>query len=250
MKFELKYLDIISAEKVDYAYLLRDIRGFTKWRFWNIFYFIKLNKEIYRETERIRQLDLTKEISLEGCEIKKPEQIDLISYAAMIELHSLFSSEEALDRPVGELMIETITISCFSANNTSPYNSDSQEFRDFKTRVENCSLVPMLGLYKWISKSVEESTKTWNEAFFQVEIKNPEYDAAGGQRMRQFNVLLTLQNIAKDFNVSYTEAWQVPYGMTQVSSLASATAAHIQQTMSTIIETRMKREREAGINNI
>jgi hypothetical protein len=248
IKIKLKYLDIISADKVDYAYLLSDICGIKKWRRWHILYFMKSYRALYKEVERIRKLDLTEPVDLEDCEIQKPQQIDLITYAAMIELHSLFTSESSIDRPVGDLMADTITMACFSANNKEPYDSESQAWKDFKTRVENCDMMQMIGLYKWISKAVDESTVTWNEAFFDVEVPNPDYDDAGGKRMNQFNVLLTLQNIAKDFNVSYVEAWQVPYGMSQVSSLAQATRGYVQHNMTKIIEARMKRERE--MNNL
>ena len=250
MKFKLKYLDVITAEKIDYSYLLRDICGIEKWRWYHTLYFLKSYKSIYRETMKLRQLDVTKPITFDEYEIKRPESIDLITYAAMIELNSLLSPSVVTDREIGDLIAETITIACYSANNSEPFNSDSESYRDFKIRVENSDLVQMISLYQWINKSLEESIRVWNEEFSKVEISNPDYDQAGGARMRQFNVILTLQNTAKEFNVPYTEAWQVPYGMTQVSSLASATQAHIQHTMSQIIEDRMRREREMGYNNI
>ncbi len=126
----------------------------------------------------------------------------------------------------------------------SDYDRESQEFQEFREKVLDSNLVDMLGLFNWVNSVVEESQARWAEAFFKVEVADPDYVQAGGDRMNQFNIINTIKNTCVDFNIPYKEALQMPYGMTQVNSLAKATQGHIQHLMTKSIERRMKMQRE------
>lgn len=244
MRFKLKHLDVISQEKVNYIELANIIGRFNRWKFWKVFKFIKSFKEMYAEIESFHKLDLNKIEESPNCKILRPESIDLIPFVAMVELQILFNSSDSPDKEVGELITDTIAYSCYSSNRTVPFESDSKEFKEFREEVSNSDLLDMVGLYKWINKSVTESQRTWEILFQQVEVVDKDYEQAGGGRMSQFNVLMTIKNTCTDFNLPYKEALLLPYGMTQANSLAKATQTHIQHLMSKAIEERMRAERE------
>lgn len=244
MDFKLKHLDIIAEEKVNYFVLIKEVSGFDKWRFWKVFHFIKSFKKIHAQVTNLRNIDLKNITEFPDCEIKRPENIDLIPFTAMIELQLLFGNQNSPDREIGDLMTETIAMACFSSNYNIPFDSDSEYFRLFKERVGNSNMLHMIGLYKWIDSAVSESSKFWERSFFEVEVVDRDYELAGGAKMNQFNVLMTIKNTCNDFNVPYKEALQMPYGMTQANSLAKATQGHIQHIMSQSIEARMRSERE------
>lgn len=243
MKFKLKHLDIISKETVDYKELANIIGRFNKWKFWKVFKFIKSFKEMYVEIESFNTLDFTKIEEDPNCKIKRPESIDMIPFSAMVELQILFGSANSPDREIGELVIDTISYSCYDSNCTVPFDSDSEAFKNFREEVANSELLPMIGLYRWIDASVTESQENWSNSFNQVEVFDKDYEQAGGSRMSQFNILMTIKNTCTDFNLPYKEALLMPYGMTQANSLAKATQAHIQHLMSQAIEERMRAER-------
>ncbi len=244
--FKIKHLDLISAPEVDYAQVMREVSGLTKWRFWNVFKFIKLYKSVYNQVEILRQIDPAKVEESENCSIKRPAYIDLITFSAMMELVSMFAENQE-DKGMGELMIDTIAIVCFSANRKEDFDMESEAFISFREEVANCELVSAMGLYRWIGKALDESQEMWNKAFFEVETTDEDFVQAGGHRMGQFSVLMTLKTICNDFNVDYKQAAQMPYGMTQANSLARATEAHIRQIMTASVQAKMKAERERNV---
>jgi hypothetical protein len=241
MKFQLRHLDIISKEKIDYKGL---VGTFNRWKVWKVFSFIKSIKELYVEIEAFHTLDFEKVEESPDCKIKRPEEIDLIPFSAMVELQILFSSGGSINREMGELITDTIAYSCYSSNKEVPFDSDSDEFKSFRQEVSNTDLMQMLGLYKWVDRSIIKSQENWESLFQAVEVVDKDYEQAGGGRMSQFNIINTIKSTCTDFNIPYKEALLFPYGMTQANSLAKATQAHIQHLMSKAIEERMRAERE------
>lgn len=245
MEFKLKHLDIISAKQVDYSTLMKDVGEVNRWRSWKVFKFIETSKQLYHEVDIIRQMDVSKVRESEHCNIKRPNDIDIIPLSAMIELQMLFSNGSNSERPVGELIADMISIACFCANNAGDFDSDSEQFKTFKHQVQNSELIAMLGLYQWIDKAINKSSDIWDRRFKECEIIDKDYEQAGGSRMNQFSLILTIRNTCTDFCVTYQQALQMPYGITQANSLAKATQSHIQQIMTDIIEARMRSDRKS-----
>lgn len=242
MVIKLKHLDILSSEEVDYTSLMKDISIYSKWRFWKIFEFIKLFSTVRQEVELVRQTEVKEVSENSNCKILRPESINSIPFMAMIDLQALFD-RGGEEKTIGNLIIETISIACFSSNNKQDYDSESIEFSNFRQQVANENIFDMLGLYNWLDQSIVESQLMWEEQFSEVEVTDKDYDNAGGRRMNKFNVLVTIKSICQDFNVPYKDALQMSYGITQANSLAKATQSHIQHLMSIAIEERMRNKR-------
>ncbi len=241
-QIRLRHLDLISKPKVDLKAIFKDVLTYNRWKFWKIFAFIKQIRELTSIIEQYRNTDFKKILESDDCKIKRPDSIDDIPLIAMLELHDLFD-RDVEETAVGELIIHTITIACFNSNSDKEFDLRSKDFKEFKRTVEDSDLLSSMGLYRWISEAIDESSKDWQKSFFNVEVIDKDYIQAGGEMMDKFNVLSTIQNTAKDFNVNYKEALQIPYGLTQASSLKSATIARIQENMTNIAETRMRSQR-------
>lgn len=238
---KFKHLVSIVEEKPDTASIMVDVFGYKNNWIGKKLFFKRKFTESHNLIKELEQMDPTK-IGLQvGCKIKKPNNIDSISFRAMMEIQALLS-KQSKQSPI-ELITELVCIACYSENNNGPYDSNTSRYKLFRKRILQSPMLDILGLYNWIDTALEQSRLTWEERFFSVEVEDKDYEQAGGQRMSQFNVITTISNLCNDFNCTYDEAWQMPYALTQTNSYAKATAAHIQDNMRQIKEEKMKRDR-------
>lgn len=235
---KLKFLTALSQEQVDLSTVLRECLGVKKVRWYHTLYFIRTYKELYRESVRIRELDPKKVVESPDCKIKRPSTIDSIAFGATVELQILFQNPG--EREIGELMMETISLSCYESHTGKLFDSDSEDFKKFRDLVSNSDLEQMIGLYNWIDKNLNEAQEKWNTLFQNVKIYDQDWDNAGGQEMDKFSVLNSIKAACADFNLDYYRVLQVPYNLIQASSLSKATQNFIQDKMRIAIEARMK----------
>lgn len=242
-KLKLKHLETLLADRVDYASLMVDIYGYKNSWLGKKFMFLRLFNKTFNLIESIKNID-PKKLILDpaGYSIKYPEDIDVISFSAMMEIHMLVDSPQEGD--LGDMMAQLIALACYSENREGKFDSESLEFKEFKQYILNSPALSMIGLYNHLYDAVEVSSKIWQERFQSVHVEDKDYDNAGGDRMSQFNVITTIKNSCRDFNVTYEEAWQISYVVTQTNSYARATEAHIQKKMSEIKEDRMRINRK------
>lgn len=238
----LKDLSNITSEQPNYAIIMKEVLGYNNYWLGRKYVFAKKFKEAHSIITEARKVDIQKVVWEEDCPIAKPNNIDSISFRAMMEMQSVIGNSNGKD--VTELIINTITIACYSENVEGEYDSESQSYIDFRKHVSEQPLFKMMGLYNWIDKSLTASELMWEERFLSVKVEDLDYERANGQRMAQFNVINTIKIIAQEFNVPYTEAWQVSYSIVQINSYAKASQAHVQDQMRIIKESRMETERK------
>jgi hypothetical protein len=239
---ELKYLTLLSKETVDYSVLLKERLGLTKVRWYHTMYFIRSFKKLAGEVDELRNLDPKTVGESEVCSIKRPPNVDSIAYGAMVELQVLFQNPG--EKEIGELITEAIQIACYESHTKKPYDSDTNHFKQFKNTVSEQDLVQMLGLYNWIDKEISASVAKWNKLFSNVKVEDQDWDNAGGAMLSKFDIVNTIRKICTSFNLDYHRALQLPYGLTQASSLSDATRFFIQDRMRVAIESRMKSKRD------
>lgn len=239
---KLKHLPIIGAEKLDFKEVMTEILGYKNNWFARKFVFITKFKSAYKLAEEFRKVDPTGLTCSEDCPIKKPANVDFISFQAMMELQALMGSVD-VDGNMAEAISKIIAVTCYSANHEGDYKSDGEEFKQFQKEILNHSFVEMFGIYNWIVEGVIKSKEDWDERFFSVELEDKDYDTAGGGRMSQFNVITTIKTICEDFNLPFEKAWQMSYNLVQTNSYAKATQNHIQDNMRMLKESRMKKQR-------
>lgn len=235
---ELKFLTLLSEEQIDYKLLLQKKLRRTKLRWYHTFLFLRTLSKLHKEIEVLRKLDPLKVEYSNECSVIKPDSIDLISYGAMIELQTLLQNPG--DREVGDLIIEQIAISCYESHTKQKFDSDSEEFSNFRDFISEQDIVHMLGLHNWIHNQTQESIEKWNGLFEEVRVFDKDWDNAGGAQMKKFDVLNTIRKTCEAFNVNYYEALQMPYGLTQANCLSDATRYFIHDRMKDIIQARME----------
>jgi hypothetical protein len=248
ISIKLKFLSVVSSERVDTGLIIKDLMTYNRWKFWKIFSLVRFLRDLTIKINEIRAMDFKEVPENKDCHIKRPSNIDLIPFSAMIELQQYFGGVEGSTQKMETLISNVIALVCYSENREKPFDSSSKEYEEFLQEVLHSDLIDMMAIYKWIEKALDTSSSLWGQKFKDVETVNKDYDSAGGSRMDQFNVLTTIKNTALDFNIPYTEALLMSYGMTQANSLSKATANHIQEVMTKIIEARMKQERAKGTN--
>ncbi|AGO49021.1 hypothetical protein Phi13:1_gp010 [Cellulophaga phage phi13:1] len=238
---KLKHLSQIAQPNFVPRDLIKLVLG---WKTTNVIKEFIFRKKIIKAFDIIlaaRQLK-TDEIEMTDCQIKLPSMIDAITFKAMMELQSMMTSD---DDSVGieNVIAKIIAIATFSANHEQDFDSSCIEFQHFEIDILDSDLEQMLGLYNWILKQLDQSNKDWSNRFLSVELVDEDYQKSGGSRMNQFNVITTLKNICSDFNVTFDQAWQMQYAITQTNSYSKATYNHIQDQMRQLKEAKMKTQR-------
>lgn len=166
------------------------------------------------------------------CGIKIPSNIDNISFENMMSLLS-FKKE---GKDLIEVICAKIALACHEENNVSE--------NTMKRRVLELPFVSAMGIINWINESIRKSQEDWEKRFLSVYVVDKDYDAAGGHAMNQFNVINTIKNTCNDFNVTYKEAWKMPYSVVQTNSYAKATASYVQHKMEQIKKQKMEQQRK------
>ena len=240
---KLKHLDLMAAADPNYKEIMTEIVGYKNNWFSRKWKFVSQFKVAFLLTQEMRDIDPAKlEWQEETCPIKKPANVDFITFQAMMELQTLFGAG-ATEENMLQVITDSIAIVCYSENHEGDYKSDGDEFQNFKKEILNHSFKEMFGLYNWIVKDTERSVEDWNSRFFSVEVQDQDYHQAGGDRMGQFNVINTVKSICEDFNLPFDEAWQMSYNLVQTNSYAKATANHIQDNMRKLKEAKMNASR-------
>lgn len=242
-KYELRLrdLDNISSKEPDYTGIMKEL-GYRNYLFNRHPRFTKYFIESHKIIEEGRQIDPKNIEPSPDCKILRPNNIDDITFKAMMELRAVAGTK--VEKGLMGVISEMITIACFKTNHQGNYDSKSNRFKWFRQRVLNAPLVEMFGLYNWIYKSLKESNIMWEKRFMTVKVDDNDYEEAGGQRMGQFNVINTLKKTIRDFNCTKSEAWQTSYSLTQTNSYEEATRNHTQDEMRKIKERNMKRDRK------
>jgi hypothetical protein len=248
MRLRLKDLDKISGESIDtegVETVVTEVVGFRKkWFFNKMLFGIAIRKAITLirngRNLNIAALELNKD-----CNIKVPSNIDNITFRAMIELQSTMGNAHK-DSNVVDLMSSVIAITCYSENiNDKLYDSECDEFIEFKETILNEPMEHMIGLYNYIVKTTQASQLDWKKRFMSVEISSEDMRQAGVNALQQFSVLNTIKTLCTDFNCNYDEAWQMGYGITQTNSYAKATYDHVHENLRILKEHKMKAQRRA-----
>lgn len=242
MKVRLKDLNNITSSKIDYSNIMFEIFGYRKtWLFKRLMFRHKFVKA-YRLVSDVKEVDISKIELDRNIDLKVPSHIDNITYMAMMELQAILSKPY---EDIQEHIANVITKVCFSENIDKDYSSSCGEYKDFKKLVLNSSLFEMMGIFNWIVKAVEVSNMDWKKRFLSVSVVDEDYEQANNGAMEQFNVIRTIKNLCKDFNVTYSEAWQLSYAVSQTSSYENATQNNVQQKLIKLKEAKMKKQRQA-----
>ena len=240
-KFKLKHLDLISEENIDYAKFMIALFGYKNSRWNKVKAFVSCYRKTYDLIEKIKQIDPKKVGLNKDCPIKFYENIDSISFSAMMQVQMLSNNSE--DKKIGELISELIAVTCYERNHNKDFDIESLSFKHFQNRILESPAFDMIGLYNHLDKQLKDSANMWERLFFEVEVIDQDYMEAGGSALDKFNVINTIKMICNDFNLTYKEAWQMPYGVTQTNSLAKATSTFVQEKMSKIKERKMRIQR-------
>lgn len=239
----LRHLPIVGSEKIEYSRVMSEIVGYTNTWYSKRFRFAKdflLATKLIRD---IAKIDVSTVEWTEECQIKKPVNIDFISFQAMMELQAVLEQGITDESLLADNISKIIAIACFSAEIEGDYKSDGEAFTQLQERILDQPLIQMFGLYNWIIDSVDESAKMWSQRFLSVEVSDPDYEQANGHRMNQFNVIVSVKSICKEFNIPFEKAWQMSYNLVQTNSYANATATKIQDDMRILKEAKMKQQR-------
>lgn len=231
-----------STNKIDVKQILQEILGTKRLRWYHALKFLKTYKSLSREIERLSQLDPKLVEENPNCKIKKPEQIDSISLGAMIELQIMFQNPG--ERTLQELYLNTLSLSLFESHCQKPFDSNSQEYKEFQQLLLNTDIETIFGLFNWVTSAYDKSIEFWNKQFNQVQVSNADWDQAGGKMMEKFSILNNIKSVCQEFNLSYQQALQIEYGLSQASQLSKATLSFIEDNMRVNMESRMRFERQ------
>lgn len=241
-KIKLKHLDLFMQDEIDYLFFMKELMDYEhKW--WKK---KSRTQKVFNKTfliiEEVKAIEPKQVLLNPDFKIRYPENIDSISFSAMISVNGLMNNAENLS--IAEAMASVIAMVCYSENNSGDFIKSGFKMKSFKNRILNSSALNCMGLFNHIVKQLDDSNAFWEKLFFDVEVSDLDYDNAGGSKMKSFNVINTIKNICADFNYSEERAWQVPYALTQTNSLAKATQAWVRDNMRKIKEDRMKYQRK------
>lgn len=235
---KLKHLTWVSGESVDFPTIMRELYSYTGKGVMRVYKFKKIFPEAYKLGLHIANLDPTTIDPPKNSIIQYPPSIDYIPFIARMELEAAMS--DITKKDIGEDIAHTIAIVCYNWNTKNDFDSSSRGFNIFFKKVLNHPILDMLGYFNKVLKDSKESASNWDSRFKEVDNTDPDYIMAGGMVLDRFNVINTIKKVCNDFNVSYKDAWQLPYITVQTNSLSCATSAMVQEKMSKIKENKMR----------
>jgi len=208
----------------------------------NIFKFKKVFNEVFELVEQTKQQNISLIGLNRNIDIKVPANIDGITYKAMMELQAMSEN----DGDIQDYIATVVTKVCYSENYDEDYSTNNDNYTILREKILNSPLVDMMGVYNWTITSLRESNKHWKERFLSVQVTDADYSQADAGAMAQFNVIRTVKNLCKDFNVDYYQAWQLSYALTQTSAYDSATESHVQDKLRKLKEVKMRAQQKRG----
>ena len=240
---KLKHLNIVGSEDIDYAKAMTEIAGYKNTWLSKRIRFVNKFSIVFLLIAEIRKMDISKIEESKDCKIKRPLNIDFICFQAFMELQAQLSGEISGEGTQGAIA-KAIATATYESNNEDDYKGgESKEFLKWQKKILNQPLTEMMGLFNWITKSLEESITMWNDRFSSVALDDPDYDLANGDRMGQFNVVNTIKGICNDFNLPFEKAWLMSYNLVQTNNYSQATASRIQDDLRIYKEAKLKAQR-------
>lgn len=244
----LKDLENIASDNVDITIIMKEVLGYKNYPIGRKFVFENKAKKALHMINEARSVDPKECIYNPNCGIKIPQNIDYISFRAMMELRSTIGNSD--DSNFTNTVAQIISIVCYQENNKDingkplKYDSNCIEFKNFTKKILNSYVWDMMGVYNWIDKAEKESQKNWLERFMSVHVEDKDFENAGAESLNQFNVLKTIKILCRDFNVGYEKAWQMSYALTQTNSYEIATTNFVKNQLTKLKEIKMKNERK------
>lgn len=236
-RVKYKHIKTIISEKPDFAKLMIEIFNYKNPKFGKRKAFQKCFEQTYDLVQQVLQVDPINQVELsELCDIKYPDNLEEISFIAMMELQSQFSRQN----DILDSIKEVVAIACFESNFSRDFDIESKLFIEFKDQIDESSFLDIYTLFNIISKKFEEMNKIWESRFLKIRIQDPDYEMIAGNTLNSFNVINSIKMICKDFNVNYDRAWHLPYSLVQTNSLSIATQHHIQYELSKLKESKLK----------
>ena len=243
-KLRLKHVDVLSEvdeSKRDLSSLMLDVFGYKNTFFGRKKMFLKNFKKSFELFQEVAKIDYKEMKVNEDSHIKKPSNIDSISYLAMLDLSGMYGegSRENLALHIANVN----AIATYEENKISKYSMSSKSFERYRDNLLELNLFDMVGLYNFVIESLDASAKNWNERFMSVEVIDKDLDSVGGGALHQFNVVNTIKSICKDFNVNEKEAWYISYNLVMTNNYSKAYEGYLQDQI------RIKKEAEMKAKN-
>lgn len=244
-KLKLKHIDVlaeVNESKRDLSILMLEVFGYKNTFFGKKKKFLNYFKKSFDLAQEISQIDY-KEIKVnEDSHIKKPENIDSISYLAMLDLNGICAEGDR--EKLGLHIANVNAIATYEENKESKYSMRSKSFEKYRDNLLELSLFDMIGLYNWVTNNVDKSADNWNKMFMSVEVRDKELDSVGGSALHQFNVINTIKGICSDFNVSEKDAWYISYNLVMTNNYSKAYEGYLQDQIRIKKEAQMKAKQQ------
>lgn len=237
---KLKHLDLLTGD-IDYQAIMIEIFQYKNTWLDRNFLFERKFRGIYRVVEEVRNFDIAQYAQTEFTQIKIPENVDMISYQARLEIGEAMQKEDLTDR-----YASTIAIACFETHydRKGKYDSDGNLFKAFKEMILNRPMLEMLAVNARIIQQLNESTKMWNELFHKVEVIDPVYETVGGSNvLRRFSIQSTVKTMIQDFGFEYREVFMQPYVLIQSNMWEHQCRSYVQHLMTEQKEREMEAQR-------
>jgi hypothetical protein len=236
---KLKHLPLVSEETVDFNTLMLDLGYVNNWIGRN-FKFRKQFKRVFHIVQEIREVDIKELNDISNSKIKYPTDVDQLPYQARLEIDQLNQTSE----DITEYISQFIGLSCFTSQFDKKFNSDSKLYESFVEHIRNQPLKDMMALYNQLQKAIKTSNDAWDRNFLLMKVVDVDFEEANGPTiLGRFSLLNLIKKLQKDFNVSYKEAFLLPYSLVQLNALEAASLSYVQERMTKIKERNMKRDR-------
>ena len=242
--FKLRHLDQFDKEEIDFALLMSEIDGFkiSKDKSKHESEFFESYQRVSNLLIEVGNLDIMKIELSDEVSIEYPSDVYDITFLAMMQLQGLRG--QGSGKSVSAFISEYLAMFCFSENHKGVnFDSEGDLYNDFKALILDLPLVEAMGIYNHLDSHLNKKDEFYNKLFFEVNVDDPDYIQAGGEKMKAFNVIESIKTMCTDFNISIDKAWQQPYALSQTNSLSKSTSSYIQSNMADIRERKMKQKR-------
>jgi len=237
-----KHLNIITSEEIDYKKAMTEIFGYKN-TFWDRkFLFPFKMRMIYKILSQVKEMKVEEYGKTHNSRIKIPSKIDNISYQARLEIDTIRRGNADLMNKI----VDEVALATFEESFSRKFDSDSYAYKRYREFILERPLLEIIFSYNQIETALVESDKLWNTLFQQTQVIDKDYENVGGPDiLGRFNMLSTVKKTIADFNVSYKEAFLMPYVLIKTNTWETSCKTFVQHLMTEAKERSMRAQRRS-----
>lgn len=234
---KLRFLPLFLNEENNLGEAIKIAFGFNQLGFFSRV--LNFRKKLDAAVQIIKELNSVEFTELDVPSFIELPNIDDISYQARTEIDLVLQRELTDVKEIVDAIVNSVSIAIYEKIYNTPFKEDNR-LKELKQRVLNLDYKEAFSLYNKIKYSIIESNKLWTQRFTEERNEDPDVEIAGGDKLDKFNIINIISQMCNIFNVSYHQAWELPYIVVQTTLWMNMTRDGVHSRLTKIKEAKIR----------